>query len=207
MRYGIRDPARGSGRAGGGGAARSAGLMTMRPGCWPALADMSAVEGDSVERAEVLLELAHAEYLACRYDTCLEHCVDAADAAATTGRGDLVARSALVLQGVTYPQAAEALTRLGQRALSYADLGIDLRARVLAQLATMEADSGRVASGEALAGEALALAASGDPLAEIEAAQRTRDDARPPRHAGTVRGSATLVAYWGWRCSGSRSPR
>jgi DNA-binding CsgD family transcriptional regulator/DNA polymerase III delta prime subunit len=136
-----------------------------------ALADMSAVEGDSVERAEVLLELAHAEYLAGRYDTCLEHCVDAADAAATTGRGDLVARSALVLQGVTYPQAAEVLTRLGQRALSYADLGIDLRARVLAQLATMEADSGRVASGEALAREALALAAeSGDPLAEIEAA-------------------------------------
>ena len=136
-----------------------------------ALADVSAVEGDSVERAEVLLELAHAEYLAGRYDTCLEHCADAADAATTAGRGDLVARSALVLQGVTYPQAAEVLTRLGQRALAYADLGIDLRARVLAQLATMEADSGRVASGEALAREALVLAAeSGDPLAEIEAA-------------------------------------
>jgi DNA-binding CsgD family transcriptional regulator len=82
-----------------------------------------------------------------------------------------VARSALVLQGVTYPQAAEVLTRLCQRALAYADLGIDLRARVLAQLATMEADSGHVAAAEALAREALALAAeSGDPLAEIEAA-------------------------------------
>jgi DNA-binding CsgD family transcriptional regulator len=137
-----------------------------------ALADMSAVEGDSAERAEVLLELAHAEYLAGRYDTCLDHCADAADAAATAGRGDLVARSVLVLQGVTYPQAAEVLTRLGQRALAYADLGIDLRARVLAQLATMEADSGRVAAGEALAREALVLAAeSGDPLAEIEAAR------------------------------------
>jgi DNA-binding CsgD family transcriptional regulator len=136
-----------------------------------ALADMSAVDGDRVERAEVLLELAHAEYLAGRYDRCLEHCADAADAAAAAGRGDLVARSALVLQGVTYPQAAEVLTRLGRRALSYADLGIDLRARVLAQLATMEADSGRAARGEALAREALALAAqSGDPLAEIEAA-------------------------------------
>jgi DNA-binding CsgD family transcriptional regulator len=137
-----------------------------------ALADMSAVEGDSAERAEVLLELAHAEYLAGRYDTCLEHCADAADAAAAAGRGDLVARSALVLQGVTYPQAAEVLTRLGQRALAYADIGIDLRARVLAQLATMEADSGRVAAGETLAREALALAAqSTDPLAEIEAAR------------------------------------
>jgi hypothetical protein len=120
---------------------------------------VSAVEGDSVERAEVLLELAHAEYLAGRYDTWLEHCADAADAAATAGRGNLVARSVLVLQGVTYPQAAEVLTRLGQRALSYADIGIDLRARVLAQLATMEADSGRGTVGEALAREALALAA------------------------------------------------
>ena len=136
-----------------------------------ALADMPAIEGDSAERTEVLLELAHAEYLAGRYDTCLEHCVNAADEATTAGRGDLVARSALVLQGVTYPQAAEVLTRLGQRALAYADIGIDLRARVLAQMATMEADSGRVAAGEALAREALALAAaSGDPLAEIEAA-------------------------------------
>ena len=137
-----------------------------------ALADICAVEGDSIERAEVLLELAQAEYLAGRYDTCLEHCVDAADAAATAGRGDLVARSALVLQGVTYTRAAEVLTRLGQRALSYADIGIDLRARVLAQLATMAADSGRVGEGEMLAREALALAAeSGDPLAEIEAAR------------------------------------
>ena len=63
------------------------------------------------------------------------------------------------------------LSRLCQRALAYPDLGIDLRARVLAQLATVEADSGRVAAGEALAREALALAAqSRDPLAEIEAA-------------------------------------
>ena len=83
-----------------------------------------------------------------------------------------MARSALVLQGVTYTEAAEVLTRLAQRALAYADLGIDLRARVLAQLATMKADSGRVAQGETLAREALALAAqSGDPLAEIEAAR------------------------------------
>ena len=34
-----------------------------------ALADMSAVEADGVERTDVLLELAHAEYLAGRYDT------------------------------------------------------------------------------------------------------------------------------------------
>jgi DNA-binding CsgD family transcriptional regulator len=136
-----------------------------------ALADMSLVQGDDAERAEVLIELAHAEYLAGRYDRCLECCADAADAAAGSDRGDLVARSALVLQSVTYPQAAEVISRLCRRALAYPHLELDLHARVLAQLATVTADSGRVAQAEVLARESLALAArSGDPLAEIEAA-------------------------------------
>ena len=136
-----------------------------------ALADLSAADGDSVERAELLIELAHAEYLAGRYDRCLECCVDAADAAAGSDRGDLVARSALVLQNVTYPQAAEVLARLCQRALTYPRLEVDLRARLLAQLATVEADSGRVAQAEGLARESLDLAVqSADPLAEIQAA-------------------------------------
>ncbi len=136
-----------------------------------ALADMSWVEGDRAERAEVLIELAHAEYLAGRYDISLERCSDAADAAAGAGRGDLVARSALVLQNVTYPQATDVLTRLCRRALADPALRPDLRARVLAQMATVEAESGRVSRAEALARESLALAAqSGDPLAEIEAA-------------------------------------
>jgi DNA-binding CsgD family transcriptional regulator len=136
-----------------------------------ALADMSSVDGDGADRAEVLIELAHAEYLAGRYDLCLERCVDAADAAAAAGRGDLVARSALVMQNVTFPQATEVLSLLCQRALAYPRLELDLHARVLAQLATVTADSGRVAQAEVLAREALTLAAqSGDPLAEIEAA-------------------------------------
>ena len=99
-----------------------------------ALADLSAAGRDSVERAEMLIELAHAEYLAGRYDRCLEYCADAADAAAGSGRGDLVARSALALQNVTYPQAGEVLSRLCQRALAYPRLEAGLRARVLAQL-------------------------------------------------------------------------
>ncbi len=136
-----------------------------------ALADMSSVAGDDPERAEVLIELAHAEYLAGRYDRCLECCADGADVAAGSDRGDLVARSALVLQNVTYPQAAEVISRLCQRALAYPRLELHLRARVLAQLTTVTADSGRVAQAEVLARESLALAAqSGDPLAEIEAA-------------------------------------
>jgi DNA-binding CsgD family transcriptional regulator len=136
-----------------------------------ALADMSRAGGDGADRAEMLIELAYAEYLAGRYDRCLERCADAADAAAAAGRGDLVARSALVMQNVTFPQAAEVLSRLCQRALAYPGLDLDLRARVLAQLATATADSGRVAQAEVLARESLTLAAqSGDPLAEVEAA-------------------------------------
>ena len=136
-----------------------------------ALDDLSAVDGDSIERAKVLIELAHAEYLAGRYDRCLTHCVAAADAADAADQGDLIARSALVLQNVTYPQAAEVLSRLCQRALESPRLETDLRARVLAQLATVEADAGRVVRAEALARESLVLAAqSADPLAEIEAA-------------------------------------
>ncbi len=106
-----------------------------------------------------------------RYDRCLECCADAADAAAGSDRGDLVARSALVLQNVTYPQAAEVISRLCQRALAYSRLELDLHARVLAQLATVTADSGRVGQAEVLARESLVLATqSGDPQAEIEAA-------------------------------------
>ncbi|MEP7025601.1 MAG: helix-turn-helix transcriptional regulator, partial [Actinomycetota bacterium] len=136
-----------------------------------ALDDLSSVGADDTERAEVLIELARAEYLAGRYDRCLDCCVDAADAAVGAGRGDLVAGGALVLQSVTYSKAGEVLSRLCQRALDYPDLATDLRARVLAQLATVEADTGRVAQAEVLAREPLALAAqSGDPLAEIEAA-------------------------------------
>lgn len=136
-----------------------------------ALADMSSVDGNGVDRAEVLIELAYAEYLAGRYDRCLTHCAAAADAAAAADRGDLIARSALVLQSVNFPQAAEVLSRLCQRALAYPCLETDLRARVLARLATVEADAGRVARAEALARESLVLAAqNADPLAEIEAA-------------------------------------
>jgi DNA-binding CsgD family transcriptional regulator len=137
-----------------------------------ALADISSVDGGEVERAEVLIELADAEYLAGRYDRCLERCVDAADVAGAAGRGDLVARSALVLQGVNYPQAADVVSRLCQRALAYPGITADLRARLLAQWAAVEADSGRVTSAEGLAREALVLAAeSADPYAEIEAAR------------------------------------
>ncbi|GIG49104.1 AAA family ATPase [Dactylosporangium siamense] len=137
-----------------------------------ALTDASAAGATGDERAELLIELAGAQYRAGRYDRCLELCVSAADAAEGAGRGDLVALAALVLQGVTFPQAGAVITRLCRRALAHPGLPDGLRARVLAQVAVMAADAGRVTQAEAPAREALALAASsGDPHAEIEAAR------------------------------------
>ena len=52
-----------------------------------ALADMSSVDGNGVDRAEVLIELAYAEYLAGRYDRCLTHCVVAARRGRRCGPG------------------------------------------------------------------------------------------------------------------------
>ncbi|HTJ38316.1 MAG TPA: AAA family ATPase [Dactylosporangium sp.] len=136
------------------------------------LADLSAANASEAARAELLIELGRAEYLAGRYDRCLARCAVAADLADKAGRGDLVAASALVLHGVTYPQAGGVVTRLCQRALAYTDIGDGLRARVLAQLAVMAADGGRVAQAEGWAQVALSLATgSGDPHAELDAAR------------------------------------
>ncbi|HKD98942.1 MAG TPA: AAA family ATPase [Micromonosporaceae bacterium] len=137
-----------------------------------AVADLSSVDGDPTERAEATIDLAYAEYLAGRYDRCLEHSADASDAADAVGRGDLVARAALVLEGITFAEAAQIVPGLCQRALAYPDVPDATRARLLAQLAVMAADSGRISEAEAPARESLALAeASGDPHAEIAAAR------------------------------------
>jgi DNA-binding CsgD family transcriptional regulator len=137
-----------------------------------ALADLAPLPGGDAERVETTLDLAHVEYLAGRFDRCLHHCRDAAETAATIGRGDLVARAALVLQGVSYLEAEHVLPRLCRQALDYPDLPDALRARLLAQLAVMAAGSGRTSEAMVPARQALALAeACEDPVATIEAAR------------------------------------
>ena len=136
-----------------------------------ALTDLAGT-ADVAERAGTTIDLAHAEYLAGRYDRCLSHCGDAAELAAGIGRGDLVARAALVLQGITFTEAAQVVPRLCRRALGYPDLPDALRARLLALLAVMAADAGRITDAVPMARQALGLAEStGDPVAEIEAAR------------------------------------
>lgn len=71
--------------------------------------------------------------------------------------------------GVTYPAASATVRRLGRAALA-APLPDGVRARLFAQLATVDSYDGRTAEAERAAGEALRLATSaGDPQAVLDA--------------------------------------
>ncbi|MFG2296988.1 AAA family ATPase [Streptomyces sp. NPDC048603] len=137
------------------------------------LADAAAVlDAEDPERAPALIELARAEYLAGRYDASLRHCDEASGAAVTSGRPDLLAEVALVLQGVTFPHASAAITRMCRAALAVDGLPDAMRARLLAQAATASAELDSLAEAAEQARAALALAeATGDPRAELEAAR------------------------------------
>ncbi|MFF4422906.1 ATP-binding protein [Streptomyces sp. NPDC001549] len=124
------------------------------------------------QRAPALIELARAEYLAGRYDASLRHCAEAADAANATDQPTLLAEAALVLQGVTFPRASRAISRLCRAALAVEDLPSAVRARLLAQLATASADLGSLDAAAEQARAALDLAeATGDLRAELDAAR------------------------------------
>ncbi|MEV6332648.1 AAA family ATPase [Streptomyces sp. NPDC051909] len=124
------------------------------------------------QRAPALIELARAEYLAGRYDASLRHCDEASEAAVSTGRPALLAEVALVLQGVTFPHASQAITRLCRAALATPDLPDAMRARLLAQLATASAELDSFEEATEQARSALGLAeATGDLRAELHAAR------------------------------------
>ncbi|WP_141955509.1 helix-turn-helix transcriptional regulator [Actinoallomurus bryophytorum] len=138
-----------------------------------------------VERAELLIELATAEYVASRIPECTGHCWDAADAADAAGRPDLLIAAALVLRGVADPAAAIRTAALCDRALSALEAAGDVtgadrdggvissvvaRARLLARKACLEAESIRSADGASASAEALRLAeACGDRTALVDA--------------------------------------
>ncbi|MCJ1676283.1 hypothetical protein MTF65_02700 [Streptomyces sp. APSN-46.1] len=123
-----------------------------------------------------------------------------------------------MLQGVTFPQASDAITRLCRAALAVEDLPGAVRARLLAQLATASADLGALDAAAEHARAALALAQStGDLRAELDAARAVQmtlahpDDtaerlrlgeltvARAERLGDPLAAAATLsVAFFGW---------
>jgi DNA-binding CsgD family transcriptional regulator len=137
-----------------------------------AAADSLARAGaDDAETAALLVRLATAEFLAGRIPDSLAHCDAAADAATRAGRPDLLADAALVLRGVTNQQIATVLGPLSRRALA-ADQPTAVRARLLAQQASMAAENGDPAEAARDAAEALRLAErDGDPVAVADAAR------------------------------------
>ncbi len=126
---------------------------------------------DDSAYVELVIRLAEAQFLANRVPDSVRTCERAAELAESAGRGDLLARAALVVHGMGDPYVTRAVPRLCERAL--ARTGPDdhaTRARLQAQLAigVAEAEGGPRAA--ELSAEALAEAErSGDPDAILDA--------------------------------------
>jgi DNA-binding CsgD family transcriptional regulator len=144
-------------------------------------AESAGVAG--AERAELLIELATAEYRAGQLAASLQHAVAAADAAERDGRLDLVAGAALVVRGVGHTPVALTLLGLCDRALADRGGPAAQRARLLAQRAAALAELGDLDA--AAAGSAAAMtaaAAAGDPAAELEAIRARVAALSAPQH-------------------------
>jgi DNA-binding CsgD family transcriptional regulator/tetratricopeptide (TPR) repeat protein len=121
-------------------------------------------------RAEILLELADAQYRGGRIADAVTSCDAAARAAVAAGRDDLVAAAALVVAGVQDPAVVELNERLCALALASPQLPGHLGARLHAQLADGYAANGERDAVDRHSRRALELAeASGDDRALLDA--------------------------------------
>jgi DNA-binding CsgD family transcriptional regulator len=123
------------------------------------------------DRAELLLDLARAQYLAGQVLPSIDTCERAAAEGERTGRPDVVARAAIVVQGIGHRAANRQLVTLCRRALAYrGGVPTSLAARVRAQLscALLEVDEWEEAAEQSRS--ALDDTADGaDPYAELDA--------------------------------------
>ncbi|MGY1742635.1 MULTISPECIES: ATP-binding protein [unclassified Blastococcus] len=136
---------------------------------------------DDAERAGLLVDLATAEFRAGRFDAALEHALAGSDAAAAAGDPALLAAAALAVHDVGAPEFPPSLVRMCERALAAVDGGRSpaLRSRLLSQLASVQADAGRMGAAARNAAEALDLARGcGDSEAVLDAV-RARMKASP----------------------------
>ena len=168
------------------------------------------------ERAVLLVDLSTAEFRAGRFAESLRHAAAASDAAAASGRVDLLAEAALVVHDVGAPGFAATLTRLCERALAEPEVKASpvLRSRLLSQAASTLADAGRHGRAAELSTESLRLAEQGgDPGTVIDAVRarmKTNPHALPHRERLRLgllavehgaRAGQPLIALWGhkWR--------
>jgi DNA-binding NarL/FixJ family response regulator len=146
-------------------------------------------------RAEILLELAAAQFRAGHVSAGVASCEAAADRAAEGGRDDLVAAAALVVTGVQDPVALVANERLAARALRAETLGTPIRARLHAQLAASYVDLGTRAEVDEHSQRAFELAqVSGDPRAVLDALRARRSVLVAPSEARERLELAVLAA-------------
>ncbi len=144
-----------------------------------------ALDAGTADRAELLLDLARALYLAGRIQQSADACVQAADEGERTGRTDVVGRAAIIIQGVGHPAVNLRLQDLCRRALRMpgSELALEFRARVEAQLACTLFEREDDEEGARWAAVALDRAtASGDPNAELDAVRAYAWRYREPRH-------------------------
>ncbi len=148
-----------------------------------ALSAAESAGASDTDRAELLIELATAEYRAGQLATSLQHAAAAADAAERDRRLDLVASAALVVRGIGHPPVAATLLGLCDRALADSRCTPAPRARLLAQRASALAELGQL---EATAPESVAAmtaaAASNDPAAELDAIRARVAALSAPQH-------------------------
>ncbi|MEU4668186.1 AAA family ATPase [Amycolatopsis sp. NPDC023774] len=107
--------------------------------------------------AELLIDLATAEYRSGRFGPALDHAEQAAERAETP---ETLAAAALVVRDLSAPELLPRLGKLADTALG-AQVPDTLRARLLAQAASVAADVGRTGEARRLADEALALSEQG----------------------------------------------
>ncbi len=128
--------------------------------------------GPVVDRAELLLDLARMQYLGGHIGASVRSCRDAAEEGERSGRAEVVARAAIMVQGLGGPDTNTHITQLCQRALAMLDAAApsDLRATVEAQLACALTELDLVDEAEPWSRRALEDAeASGDANAELDA--------------------------------------
>jgi DNA-binding CsgD family transcriptional regulator len=135
------------------------------------------------ERAELLIELATAEYRAGQLAASLQHASAAADTAEQAGRLDLVGDAALVVRGIGHTPVALKLLGLCDRALADDGAPPARRARLLAQRASALAELGDLEAATAGSAAAMTTAgAVGDPAAELDAIRARVAALSGPQH-------------------------
>ena len=148
-----------------------------------ALTAAESADVGGAERAELLIELATAEYRAGQLAASLRHAVAAADTAERDGRLDLVADAALVVRGIGHTPVAVTLLGLCDRALADDGCPPALRARLLAQRASALAELGDLEAAAAGSAAAIAAAAAvGDLAAELDAIRARVAALSAPQH-------------------------